>query len=144
MNPDVKREIMLDNYQNPFNKETKGEGFVCANGNNISCIDDINVYIKLNGEVIEEAYFDGEACAISTSSTSIMLKNVIGKTVSEALIYADNFEKMVNEEEYENDNLGEAIVYDEIYKQASRKNCATLPYSALRKAIKAAQENMSK
>jgi len=141
MNPEIKREIMLDNYQNPFNKETKGKDFICANGNNISCIDDINVYIKLNDNIIEEAYFDGEACAISTSSTSIMLKNVVGKTVEEALSYADNFEKMVNEEEYDKEVLGEGLVYDEIYKQASRKNCATLPYSALRKAIKTAQEN---
>ena len=140
MNPEVKREIMLDNYQNPFNKATKTEGFIKANGNLVSCIDDINLFIKLKGDIIEDAYFDGEACAISTSSTSIMLKNIIGKTIKEALDYADNFEKMVEEEKYDDTNFGEAVVYDEIYKQASRKNCATLPYSALRKAIKQAKE----
>ena len=138
MDQEFKRTIMLDNYENPFNKATKGEGFIKANGNNISCIDDINLFIKLNGENIEEAYFDGEACAISTSSTSIMLKNIIGKNISEALVYADNFEKMIQEEPYNKEALGEAIVYDEIYKQESRKTCATLPYIALRKAIKLA------
>ena len=140
MNPDLKREIMLDNYNNPFNKETKGEGFICANGNNVSCIDDINIFIKIDQNVIKEAYFDGDACAISTSSASIMLKNIIGKTTGEALDYIDNFEKMINEEEYDSDNFGEAVVYDEIYKQASRKACATLPYTAMRKAIKEADE----
>jgi len=135
MDAELKREIMLDHYQNPFHKETKGEGFIKANGNNISCIDDINIYIKLEKDMIIDAYFDGEACAISTSSASIMLKNIIGKKIKEVLIYADEFEKMVNEEEYNQELLGEALVYDEIYKQANRKGCATLPYSALKKAI---------
>ena len=140
MESEVKREIMLAHYQNPFHKETKDEGFIKANGNNVSCIDDINIFIKLNGDIIEDTYFDGEACAISTSSTSIMLTNIIGKTVEEAIALATHFEKMVNEETYNADLLGEALVYDEIYKQASRKTCATLPYVALRKALKEAQE----
>jgi len=140
MDPEIKREIMLDNYQNPFHKKTPSEGFIKSNGNNISCIDDINIYIKLNNDNIEEAYFDGEACAISTSSASIMLKNIIGKKVSKVLKYLDNFEKMVNEEVYDDQDFGEAIVYDEIYKQESRKNCATLPYAALRKAIEKANK----
>ena len=139
MDADTKREIILDYYSNPFNKETKTDGFIKANGNNISCIDDINIFIKLNNDVIEEAYFDGEACAISTSSTSIMLKNIIGKTINEALAFASNFENMVNEEEYDKEALNEAIVYDEIYKQQNRKGCATLPYVALKKAIEKAE-----
>ena len=135
MDQEFERAVMLDNYHNPFNKETKDESYIKANGNNVSCIDDINLYLKFNDEVIEEAYFDGEACAISTASTSVMLKNIIGKSTQDALEYADNFEKMVREEEYEDKDFGEAIVFNEIYKQESRKNCATLPYTALRKAI---------
>jgi len=135
MNPELKREIMLDNYQNPFHKETKGEDFIKANGNNISCIDDINIYIKMKDNTIEDAYFDGEACAISTSSASIMLKKIIGMNIKDILNYADHFENMIHEKKYDQDLLGEALVYDEIYKQQSRIRCATLPYTALRKII---------
>ena len=139
MDADTKREIILDYYSNPFNKEKKEEGYIKANGNNISCIDDINIFIKINNNIIEEAFFDGEACAISTSSVSIMLKNIIGKTVEEALSFTSNFENMINEKEYDKELLGEANVYDEIYKQENRKGCATLPYVALKKAIEQAK-----
>ena len=135
MDTETKRVIMLDNYMQPFHKETKGEDFIKANGNNVSCIDDINVYIKIKDNIIEDAYFDGDACAISTSSASIMLKWIIGKKLEDVLNYAENFENMINEKEYDQALLGEALVYDEIYKQENRKQCATIPYVALRKAI---------
>lgn len=135
MDKELKRQIMLEHYTNPFNKETKEEGYIKENASIVSCIDDINLYLKIENNIIKEAYFDGEACAISTSSTSIMLKNIIGKSLDEVLKYIENFENMVYEKEYDRDILKEAIVYDEIYKQESRKTCATLPYVALRNAI---------
>ena len=46
MEPEVRREIILDNYSNPFHKESKGEDFKTANANNSSCIYNINIFIK--------------------------------------------------------------------------------------------------
>lgn len=134
MNQELKREILLDNYSNPFHKETKDD-FLKANANNISCIDDINVFIKIEDNKIVDAYFDGEACAISTASTSIMIKKIIGMTIEEAQKYIENFDNMVNEKEYDKENMDEALAFDEIYKQQSRKTCATLPYRALQKLL---------
>ena len=135
MEPELKREILLENYTNPFHKETKND-FLKANANNVSCIDDINVFVKLEDGIIKDAYFDGEACAISTASTSVMIKNIIGKTIEEAKEYIENFENMVNEKSYHQEGLEEALAFDEIYKQESRKTCATLPYRALEKILK--------
>ncbi len=136
MNQDLRREIILDNYTNPFHKETKGEDFLYANANNISCIDNINIYVKLDDGKIVDAYFDGEACAISTASTSIMIKNIIGKTIEEALEYINNFDNMIYEKDYDRESMGEALAFDQICKQESRKTCATLPYRGLLKIIK--------
>ena len=135
MDQELKREIILDNYSNPFHKETKEEGFLSANANNVSCIDNINVYVKLDGNKIVDAYFDGEACAISTASTSIMIKKIIGMTLEEANNYIENFNNMIYEKEYNPDIMGEALCFDEICKQESRKTCATLPYRGLAKII---------
>ncbi|MDD2409136.1 MAG: SUF system NifU family Fe-S cluster assembly protein [Bacilli bacterium] len=135
MNTELKRQIMLDNYSNPFHKETKDKDYIKTNANNISCIDDINLFLKIENDIIIDAYFDGEACAISTSSTSIMLKNIINKNINDVKEYINNFENMIYEKEYNKDILKEALVYDEIYKQENRKTCATLPYEALKKAI---------
>ena len=106
-----------------------------VNTANSSCIDNLNIYVKYKGDVIEDIAFEGEACAISISSTSIMIENLIGKTKKEALEIIDNFTKMLNEEEYNKDILGNALVYDDIYKQNSRKSCAYLPYRGLKEIL---------
>ncbi len=135
MDQELKREIILDNYSNPFHKETKGSDYLYANANNISCIDNINLYLKIEDNKIIDAYFDGEACAISTASTSIMVKNIIGMTIEEAKDYINNFNNMIYEKDYNKDNMKEALAFDEICKQESRKTCATLSYRGLEKIL---------
>ncbi len=137
MDAELKREVLYDNYTNPKNKEDdiSDESYTYENANNASCIDNINLYIKFNGNIIEDIKFNGEACAISTASTSIMIKELIGKTLDEALHFIDNFDNMVHEKEYDASLFSEAIVFDEIYKQQNRITCATLPYIGIKKAI---------
>ena len=136
MNSNLKREIIIENNSHPFHKETKGEEYIKINTRNESCIDNINLFLKIENNLIVDLYFDGEACAISTSVTSIMIKTLIGKTLDEALVISEEFEKMINEQEYNKNILGELNVYDEIYKQPNRKNCATLPFKGLKQIIK--------
>ena len=136
MDDNLKREIIMENYQNPTNKEVPNdENYIKVNTNNESCIDNLDIYVLVENDVIKDIKFDGEACAISTSSTSIMINNLIGKTITEAEKYITDFENMIDEKEYDKDNLKDAIVYDEIYKQANRKHCAILPYLGIKKAI---------
>jgi nitrogen fixation NifU-like protein len=136
MDSSTKREVILEHYQNPVNRVTDDvEGYVKVNSNNESCIDNINLFIKFNDNKIEDIKFSGEACAISTASTSIMIQNLIGMDIDEALDYINNFTKMLNEEEYEAKDFKDAVVFDETYKQANRRTCVTLPYKGIIKAI---------
>ncbi len=136
MDNDLKRTIIIENYSNPFNKGLVNDNsYIKINVNNESCIDNIDMMIKIEDNIIKDIRFDGEACAITTSSTSIMLKNIIGKSIEEVNYFTSQFMNMINEEEYDASILKEAIVYDEIYKQENRKNCALLPYKALLKII---------
>jgi len=132
----MKRTIILDNYENPFNKGlVDNNEYVKVNVNNESCIDNIDLQIKINNNVIEDIRFEGEACAISTSATSIMIKLLIGKSIKEALSIINNYENMINESEYNKDLLEEANAYDEIYKQPNRKKCALLPYKGIKEYL---------
>ena len=70
-----------------------------------------------------------------------MISNLIGLRVDEALDYINNFDNMINEKAYNKDILKEALAYDEIYKQKSRKTCATLPYVGIKKAIEEYLQN---
>lgn len=136
MDENVRREIILDHYQNPKNKEmVEDERYIKVNTNNESCIDNLDLYCLIEDGVIQDIKFQGEACAISTSSTSIMITNLIGKTIEEAREYIANFDAMVNEREYDEDLLNEGIVYNTIYKQNNRKTCALLPYIGMKKVL---------
>ena len=103
----IKREIMLDNYQNPFNKYVPNDkSYIKVNTNNESCIDNLDIYFKIEDNIIKDITFFGEACAISTSATSIMNRLLIGKTKEEVLNILDNYENMINEKEYNKERDG--------------------------------------
>ena len=136
MDPEFKREIIMEHYQNPINRKIINEkSYIKVNTANESCIDNIDMYILIKDKIIKDICFDGEACAISISSTSIMIKNLIGKSVKEAKDYINNFINMIDEKMYDKDMLNEALVYEDIYKQSSRKTCATLPYRGILKVL---------
>ncbi len=136
MNSEIKRTIILQNYQNPKNRGLVNDNsYININTNSKSCIDQIDLQIKIKGDIIEDIRFDGEACAICTSSTSIMINSLIGKNINDALKVIDNFENMINEKEYDKDILGEAIVYSDISKQPNRKNCALLTWSGVKQVV---------
>lgn len=137
MNKELKREIILDGYQNPYHKQDINDTtFIKINTNNESCIDNLDIYFKIEQNIIKDVYFNGEACAISTSATSIMLKKLVGKTIEEAKKLLENYKNMINEQPYDSNLLGELNVYDEIYLQPNRKNCALLPGKAIERLIK--------
>lgn len=136
MDNNLKRTIILEHFQNPKNKGLiKDDNYKFINMNNESCIDEVNLMVKFNGDLIEDIRFDGEACAISTSATSIMSKLLEGKTIDEIKILIDNYENMIKGLEYDENILKEAIVYNEIYKQHNRINCAMLPWKGIKKII---------
>lgn len=136
MDTNLKRSIMLEHYQHPKNRGLiEDDTYLFTNMNSESCIDEINLMVKIENGVIVDVRFDGEACAICTSSSSIMIDTLIGKTEEEALEIINNFENMIEEKEYDKDLLEQAVVYDEIYKQPNRKKCALLPWWGINKII---------
>ena len=136
MNQNDRRSIILENYENPMNRGLiDDDSYIKVNTNNESCIDEIDLMVKIENGKIVDARFDGEACAICTSSTSIMIKSIIGKTIEEAKEIYLNFLNMIDEKEYNEEILEEAIVYNDIYKQPNRKKCALLPWWGFEKVM---------
>ncbi len=136
MDTETKREIIMENYTHPTNRNKEhDDSYYMVNTNNASCIDNLNIYIKFENGIIKDISFEGEACAISVSATSVMINNLIGKSKTEALNYIKEFYKMTEGENYNSEVLGEGNAYSDIYKQGNRKTCATLPFRGLEKAI---------
>lgn len=136
MDQNFKREIILENYSHPKNKGLiEDSSYIKVNMNNDSCIDEVDLMVKIENDIIKDIRFDGEACAICTSSTSIMINTLINKNIKEAQNIVNNFENMINEKEYNKDILNEAIVYDDIAKQPNRKKCALLSWWGIKKVL---------
>ena len=136
MDSNLRREIILDNYQEPMNRGLiEDDSYIKTRTSSESCIDDLSFMMKIEDGVVKDIRFDGEACAISTSATSIMIRNLIGKSVEDARKILTNYSNMINEKESDEDLLGELVVYDEICKQPNRKNCALLPENAIDKML---------
>lgn len=136
MDDNLKREIILEHYSHPKGKGLiDDDSYYKANMNNESCIDEIDLMVKVENGKIVDAHFDGEACAICTSSSSIMIETILGKTIEEVKEIYQNFENMLEEKDYNKEILEEAVVYDDTYKQPSRKKCAMLPWWAIKKII---------
>ena len=143
MDNNLKKSIIMEHYQRPLDKGlVDDESYEKININSPTCIDNINYMIKIEDGIIEDVKFDGEACAISTSASSIILDMIKGKSKEDALNIINNYEAMINEKPYDKDILKEALVYDEIYKQANRKKCALMPYEAVKEILEKDDDNV--
>lgn len=141
MDDNLKRTLILEHYQNPFHKEHKEGNFDVLKAKTNSCIDDLNLQIKYKDDIIEDIYFDGEACVISTASTSMLLKKIIGLSKNEALDIINNYENMINEKAYNQDKLDEMLAFDNVYKQPNRKTCALLTSNTIKKYLEKIGDN---
>ena len=92
--------------------------------------------VKLDGDTIKDIRFDGEACAICTSATSVMIDTLIGKDIKTAEKIIENYYNMIEEKEYDKELLQQAVIYNDIAKQPNRKKCALLPWWGIEKATK--------
>ena len=136
MESELKRTIILEHYQNPKNRGlVNDDTYKEINTNSESCIDQIDLQIKIEDGIRKDIRFDGEACAICTSSTSIMINSLLNKNIKDAKEIISNFENMIDEKEYDENLLNEAVVYSDIAKQPNRKKCALLTWQGIKTLI---------
>ena len=134
--PEMMRAVIMDHYEYPRNKKLKGEvGYLKVHMDSESCIDDIYIEALIENGIIKDVCFDGIGCTISTASTSIMSELMKDKTIEEAQKIIDNYLKMINMEEYDEDLLEEAVVFKNTGRQANRIKCATIGWNGMQELI---------
>ena len=133
MDNDLKRELIIENFNNPTNKGlTNDPSYLKEESNNESCIDHFTIELKLDNNIIKDIRFDGEACAISTSSLSIAISKLIGKTKDEAMNIINNYNNMIEGKDYDKSILEELSIYEDVSKQPARVNCALLGINGIK------------
>ena len=134
--PEIKRGIILDHYQKPRNHGlVDNENYKKIRKTSESCIDDITVQANIVNNVIKDIKYDGEACTISTSSTSIISELILNKSIEEANIIIHEYEKMLKGEAFNEDMLEEANAFNELYRQANRIKCGLIGVAAIKELI---------
>ena len=137
MDSELKRELILENFNNPVNKGLLNDpSYIKEDKNNSSCIDHFTIELKLEDNTIKDIRFDGEACAIATSSLSIGISKLIGKTKEEALNIIENYNNMIEGKEIDKNLLEELSIYEDVSKQPARVKCATLGIEGIQDLLK--------
>lgn len=109
---------------------------------NPSCGDLIQIQYRLNEGKLEEVVFDGQGCAISLASASLMTELMQGKTVEEAKELIDLFSELIQgNEEIDAKRLKDAVFLQGVVKFPTRIRCANLSWTALEEAIEESEES---
>ena len=144
------QEIILDHGKNPRNLR-KTENFnKDAKGHNPLCGDKVHIFLKLNeNKKVEDISFEGQGCAISMASASIMTDLVKGKEEHEVKEIVSDFLDMIKEK----DELSNNILHEDdktklmclsgVKQYPMRVKCATLSWHTLTSAINNSQEEIN-
>jgi nitrogen fixation NifU-like protein len=131
------QEVILDHNKHPQNFGELEGADRHADGFNPLCGDRISVYLKIDGEVLNEVNFLGSGCAISKASASLMTEAVKGKRISEAHQLLQHFHQMITDNTVMPDPvvLGKLAVFIGVRDYPTRVKCATLAWHTLRAAF---------
>jgi nitrogen fixation protein NifU and related proteins len=128
------QSIILDHNRRPQNFRVIPDASAHAEGLNPMCGDQLTVWLKMNGDVVEDVSFQGSGCAISKASASLMTQSVKGKTRAEAEKIFESFHELVTGHGGGAD-LGKLKAFSGVSKFPLRVKCATLAWHALKSAM---------
>jgi len=135
------RRVIMDHYKNPRNRGVIEDGSLTINMNNPTCGDRIQLTLKVDNGIVENARFEGEGCSISMSSASMMTQAIKGKKIEEALRLSKIFSDMMQGKEIDDDlDLGDIEALQGVAKFPARIKCATLAWKAMEKGLKEGEQ----
>ena len=133
------KEVILDHYRAPRNKGKLDPHDVALERNNPLCGDEIELFLKFDGENLAGIAFDGKGCSISQASASMMTEKVKGLSAKDAATLATNIKSMMaGESEGDQATLGDLVSLKGVVKYPVRIKCALLDWNTLVEALEEA------
>mgnify|MGYP001251386265 CR=1 FL=1 len=135
---DLYQQVILDHSRKPRNYGELPAPCLHAHGDNPSCGDEIDVWVKLDDSgTIEDLKFKGQGCAISQASASMMTQKVKGKTTAQAAAMREDFRRIVMGDgtPADEDALGELMLLEGVQSFPQRVKCAMLAWRAVEQAL---------
>jgi len=129
------REVILDHNRSPRNFGELEDADRIVNGVNPLCGDKMTLYLKLDGDRIDDARFEGTGCAISIASSSLMTERVKGSTVGETRGLFDDVHEMLTGADMPVERMEKLAALAGVREFPSRVKCASLAWHALKTAL---------
>ena len=140
---DLYQDTILDHSKHPRNCHELPGANRKAEGYNPLCGDKLKLYVKMDGDIVRDASFEGSGCAISTASASLMTESLKGKTRTEALALLEKFHDLLTSDDEVGDGLGKLVVFCGVRDYPARVKCATLAWHTLKSALNGADRPVS-
>ena len=133
------QQFILEHNKNPKNFNKLNNATHTAEGYNPLCGDHLTVYLRINkNNIIEDISFEGDGCAISKSSTSMMTVALKGKSIAEAQDIFQQFHRLITGEldpDKDEHTLGKLAVFSGIWHFPARVKCASLAWHTMNGAV---------
>jgi nitrogen fixation NifU-like protein len=138
------RDVILDHKRNPRNFGRLDPADAHADGHNPLCGDRLTVSLRMNGDRIEDVRFDGEGCAISTASASMMTEAVKGKSRGAvAELFGKVHAALTQQDTAPDPALGKLAALSGVREFPARVKCATLCWHTLNAALERGKATIS-
>jgi nitrogen fixation NifU-like protein len=134
---DLYRDVILDHNRKPRNFGPLEPADASVEGFNPMCGDRLTVRLKMSDDSIEDIRFEGQGCAISTASASLMTEAVKGKSRGEALALFDRVHSLLTDDAASSDELGKLAALSGVREFPARVKCASLCWHTLASALQA-------
>jgi nitrogen fixation NifU-like protein len=132
------RDVILDHNRRPRNFGALDPADASVEGFNPMCGDRLTVRLQMADDKIREIRFEGQGCAISTASASMMTEAVKGKTAAEALQLFDRVHQLLTDDAAPPaDDLGKLAALSGVREYPARVKCASLCWHTMAAALRA-------
>jgi len=129
------RDVILDHNRRPRNFGPLAPADASVEGFNPICGDRLTLRLKLSGDRIEDIRFEGQGCAISTASASLMTEAVKGRTRAEALRLFGRVHDLLTDDAALGEDLGKLAALSGVREFPARVKCASLCWHTLASAL---------
>jgi nitrogen fixation NifU-like protein len=133
---DLYRDVILDHNRQPRNFGDLSPADASVEGFNPMCGDHLTLRLRLNEDTISDIRFEGQGCAISTASASLMTEAVKGRTRNEALKLFDRVHRLLTDDAAPAEELGKLAALSGVREYPARVKCASLCWHTLASALK--------
>jgi nitrogen fixation protein NifU and related proteins len=132
------QQVIIEHNRKPQNFGHLLSATHKAEGYNPLCGDHLHVYLHVENDIISQIMFDGDGCAISKASASLMTASLKGKTIEQAKELFTEFHDLVTRKidpEKQSTHLGKLKIFSGIWQFPSRVKCASLSWHTMKGAL---------